>query len=498
LSQKREASYTIAANLAQQAVTAVCGFILPPLVIKTFGSGVNGMVTSIGQFIAYLSIVEAGIGGASIAALYKPLVEGDAAKRDGILSAARVFYNRSGFLFTGLSAALAALYPLAVKGQVDAGQARLLVLMLGISGTAEYFLIGKYRVLLTADHKTYVLTLIQIAGTIVNTVISVYLLKFTAVSIVTVKVIPAAVYLSRYIFIRLYVWKKYPALNLREKPDTASLEQRWDVMVHQIGALVVFNSPVIVLTLFCDLKDVSVYMVYGLVFNALNSLMGSFSTGLQAFFGKLMVDGGTKRIAAICRRYETIYFIVLGWVYSCAYVLTIPFIQIYTRNMTDAEYIRPNLAFLFVVVGAANKLRIPAGLLIDASGHFRQTKYRSLLESGINVAASIFFTLRYGFTGVLLGSICSYTYRTADIIIYSGRRFTPGTLPRTFGKIAALTTYYAGGAALLQTRLPYSGNSYREWLIYAAIFGTLLAVPAATYLVVSNRKELMRLTAHRI
>jgi O-antigen/teichoic acid export membrane protein len=96
-SLKIEAAYNIAANLGPQIVTAICGFILPPLIIRTFGSETNGMVFSIGQFVAYLSVVEAGIGGASIAALYKPLAENNATERNGILAATRHFYNRSGF-----------------------------------------------------------------------------------------------------------------------------------------------------------------------------------------------------------------------------------------------------------------------------------------------------------------------------------------------------------------------------------------------------------------
>ena len=69
VSNKKLIFLTVVSNLSLQVVTALCGFVLPPLVICTFGSSVNGMVSSISQFIAYLNVVEAGVGGASIAAL---------------------------------------------------------------------------------------------------------------------------------------------------------------------------------------------------------------------------------------------------------------------------------------------------------------------------------------------------------------------------------------------------------------------------------------------
>ena len=55
--KKTQLAYTVATNLFLQLVTALCGFILPPLIVQFFGSSVNGMVASINQFIAYLNLV---------------------------------------------------------------------------------------------------------------------------------------------------------------------------------------------------------------------------------------------------------------------------------------------------------------------------------------------------------------------------------------------------------------------------------------------------------
>ena len=73
--RKKSVLLTVSSNLFLQFVTVICGFILPPLIIVHFGSAMNGMVSSIKQFISYLNIVEAGVGGAAIVALYKPLAE---------------------------------------------------------------------------------------------------------------------------------------------------------------------------------------------------------------------------------------------------------------------------------------------------------------------------------------------------------------------------------------------------------------------------------------
>lgn len=127
-------------NVLLQVVAAVINFILPRLFMTTYGSATNGLVSSIKQFLSYLKIVEAGVGNASIVALYKPLAKGDKDQINGILSATNRFYRRSGYVFVGLVAILAICYPLLVGDEVNPRTALYMVLILGISGMWEYFL----------------------------------------------------------------------------------------------------------------------------------------------------------------------------------------------------------------------------------------------------------------------------------------------------------------------------------------------------------------------
>ncbi|MDD4776404.1 MAG: hypothetical protein PHG75_07825, partial [Syntrophomonas sp.] len=108
----------LVANLVLQLVTAVCGFILPALFIGHYGSEVNGMIGSLKQFIAYLSLVEGGVGAASVVALYSPLARQDGAAINGILSATRVFYRKSGYIFAAGLLVVAAMYPWLVRDEM--------------------------------------------------------------------------------------------------------------------------------------------------------------------------------------------------------------------------------------------------------------------------------------------------------------------------------------------------------------------------------------------
>ena len=474
--RRKEVLATVVSNLALQAVTALCGFVLPPMVVRAFGSEINGMASSIAQFIAYLNIVEAGIGAAAVAALYRPLAEGDPDGVGGILSATRLFYLRSGVAFTALVFVLSLAYPLVVGSQVDRATSGLMVLVLGITGAAEFFLIGKYRVLLTADRKTYVISLAQIVAVVLNTCVAAVLIK-AEFGILTVKLASALVYLSRYLWLSAYVRGHYGRVDFRHEPDRAAVSQSRNALVHQIAGLVVFNSPLVLITLFCSLKDASVYTMYAMVFSAVNQMLGAFSNGIQSFFGESLARDAGERTARLFGLYETLFFTALAFVYSMAFVLITPFMSVYTRALTDAEYVQPVLGLLFVLVGIANNLRNPANQVICAAGHFRQTQWRAVAEAAINIAASVTFTIWLGFRGVLLGSLCSYAYRTADMIIYAnGRILRRGSLP-SFAKVAALGIAFSVAGIVLRGFLPECG-SWGARVLIAAVCGAILFVPA--------------------
>ena len=56
-----------------QFVTIISGFIIPRIILTNFGSEVNGLVSSLNQFLNYVYLFEGGLGGAVLANLYKPL-----------------------------------------------------------------------------------------------------------------------------------------------------------------------------------------------------------------------------------------------------------------------------------------------------------------------------------------------------------------------------------------------------------------------------------------
>lgn len=474
-SRKKQLIITVFSNLILQLITAVCGFILPPLIVESFGSTVNGMVSSIAQFISYLNIVEAGIGAASIAALYLPLSKNDFEGLNGILSATKKFYNKSGYLFSFLVFLLAIVYPFFVGSQVKKLSAFLMVLVLGITGTAEFFLIGKYRVLLTADKKVYVLSLVQSFAVIVNTIVAVIAIKLGE-GILTVKLLSALVYLSRYIFLHCYVKSRYKWVRFDENPNTEAISQSKNVLVHQLAGLIVFNSPIIILTILCSLKDVSVYAVYAMIFTAVSSFLNAFANGMQSFFGESLVKDSLEKSRSFFLKYRMLFLTIAYWFYSMTFLLILPFMSIYTKNMTDTNYIQPKLAVLFVFVGILNNLRLPEIQLINAAGHFKKTQNKAIIELSLNLIFSIVCTIKYGFVGVLIGSIISGLYRDFDAIVYVSRKIIKNNVLISISTTLLLFIIY-GSIVYALSFIKLNITTYIDWTQIAVIYGIILSIP---------------------
>ncbi|MEG1151062.1 MAG: oligosaccharide flippase family protein [Erysipelotrichaceae bacterium] len=449
-----------------QIVLAISGLIVPQLLIRSFGSTSNGMVSSIQQFITYLGLVEAGVGSASIVQLYKPLLEKKFNEVNSILAATKIFYMKSGFLYMFLVLGLLFIYPMFVSNQVDSWTVTWMILIVSMSGIGDYFILGKYRVLLTADQKYYVITFIQSLGTIVNIGLTIILVNLNQ-SILVVKFFATLVYVSRIIFVYLYVRKKYPYLNMKVKPDFSKLDQKWDALIHQVAGMVVLNTDIGLLTIFrYPLTTISVYTVYNMILGIVFSFLNALLNAITPTFGTILVQENQKKSNDYFSLYEFFYFILMFTLFICIFILIMPFVSLYTNGITDVNYLRQDVAFIFIILGIMYMIRTPALTIINAAGHYKQTKNGAIIESIINIVVSLSLIGHYGIVGVLLGTVCSHCFRSTELIIYNAKHIIFNSLFLTVKRIIR-NVLISIVCIFIIFQFNFSVESYSSWTIYA-------------------------------
>lgn len=460
--------YNSLSTALYQIVVMLVGFITPRIILQYYGSELNGLVSSINQFITYFSLIEAGIAGAATFSLYKPLAENDHEGVSAIVSATKKFYNQSGMLFVGMVAAMAAIYPFFIKTEdLPILAVAILVIVLGAKGFLEFFTLAKYRVILTADQKTFVISNASSIYILIQMIIIV-VLAMLKVNIVAVYAVAILALWTRSFLLRRYVRTHYPYINYKAKPNTHALDQRWDALFLQVLGAAQTGAPVLLATIFTSLTDVSIYAVYNMVFTGINGVLSIFVNGLSAGFGDVIARKETKTLQHSIKDFEFIYYILITVVYTVTAVTLLPFIRLYTRGIHDADYIQPLLAVLFTVNGLLYNLKTPQGMLVISAGMFKETRYRSLAQALIIIVGGAALAPSLGLVGILIASCLSNLYRCIDLLIFVPRRITKLPIRITL-KRQLLSIFLCIGLSLLVSLIPFDKQGFVYWIGQAIV-----------------------------
>ena len=405
--------------LAYEIVAVICGFVLPHFILSAFGSSYNGITSSITQFLGYAALMKAGIGGVTQAALYKPLASGNVAEVSAIINATDKFLKKVAIIFSASLILFAAIYPIFVQDEFDWLFTFTLVFILGISTFAQYFFGLTYQLLLTADQRQCVISLVQIGTTLLNTIIAIVLIKLCA-SIHVVKFVSALIFSLNPFVINFYARRKY-SINKKISPNNDAIKNRWDCLGLEVANFVNTNTDMFILTLFTNVYEVSVYTVYFMVTNGIRKFINSFFNGIRAAFGNMFAKQEMEAIYRNLLLYEQITFGLTNFFYSVAGVMLLSFIQVYTKGITDVEYIRPTFALVLVIATMFSSYRIPYQSIVTVVGHFKQTRNGAFFEAAMNIAVSILLVRRFGLTGVAIGTLCAAVFRTFQYAIYMSK-----------------------------------------------------------------------------
>jgi len=408
-------------SLLFQMVTIICGFILPRLILSAYGSTVNGLVNSITQFIAVIGFLELGVGAVVQSSLYRPLAIKDYEETSKILRSAEKFFKRIALILLLYLIALVAIYPRVVKKDFDVIYTITLICAMGISSFAQYYFGIVDRLLLNADQRGYIQYNSQTITVILNTLACVILIRYKA-SIQLVKLTTSVIYIARPLFLRWYINTHYK-IDRKIQYQGEPIKQKWNGVAQHIAAVVLDGTDTIVLTLFSDLSNVSIYSVYFMVVHGVKILFTSLTTGFQALLGELLAKEEIDQLVSIYNWMEWLIHTATVFLFGCTASLIVPFVLIYTNGINDVNYNVPVFALLLTLANAMHCLRLPYNTMILASGHFRQTQNNYIIATFINIVISVFTVRLWGLVGVAIGTLFAMIYQTVWMSHYVSKYF---------------------------------------------------------------------------
>ena len=463
--RSKKALLNIVSNLILQVIIVLYGFIVPKIIIGHFGSDVNGLVTSITQFLAYITLLESGFGPVVKAALYKPIADNDQKSIANILHKTEKFFKTIAIIFLIYIFVLCFLYPLLVIKDFEWVYTISLIVIIGISTFAEYFFGMTYRLFLQAEQKTYVISAIQIITYLLAIVIIVLSVK-AGMNIHIVKLISGIVFLLRPLLQNYYVKKKYN-IKLEIADNNYDLKQKWDGLAQHIASVIHENTDVTILTIFKTLSEVSVYSVYYLVVKGIKSMIQSFTSGIDATFGDMIARNEKKNLQKKFGVYEVIYNTISVFTFTCAIILIVPFISVYTSGISDANYIRQTFGILIVISEYIWAIRLPYNSVVLAAGHFKETRTGAWIECITNIVISIILVNKFGLVGVTIGTIVAMTIRTIEFIYHTNKYILDRSIWYSI-KNLLIVIFETIIIVFISSYIPFLSNvNYINWLINA-------------------------------
>lgn len=487
--RSKKAVKNIITSLLQQIVVVISGLIVPRAIIGAFGSSVNGLVSSITQFLGYITLLEAGIGPVIKSALYKPIAQKDKIQIEKILKASQRFFRVISGIFIVYLIALCFIYPLIVSTEFETGYTVSLILIIAISTFAEYFFGMVYRLYLQAEQKTYITSTVQILTTILNAILVVVLIKFGA-NIQVVKLGSAFIFVLRPIIQNIYVKRRYN-INFKDVKEKYELKQKWDGLAQHIAYVIQNNTDVAILTIFTSTAEVSVYTVYLYVVNGVRNMVEALTGGVDASFGDMIVKGEQENLNRSFKTYELFYFTLITIIYIITIVMILPFIKIYTYGITDINYYRPTFAILIILVQLMSSIRLPYSGITQAAGHFKETRKGAWVEASVNLIISIILVSKYGMIGVVTGTLVAVIIRTIEFMYHTSKYILKRSQMENVKRVVILIV-----EMLVLVPIGFfisrfiEVNSYVSWLFLAIIVGIISLLGVVTVNGIIYRKDL--------
>lgn len=462
---------TVGTSLLSEGVALICGLILPKMILTSFGSEYNGITQSISQFISYISLMKAGIGGATGVALYKPLAENDTKEISEVLASTEKFMRKITLIFVLFIIGLSIVYPLFIVKDYGWFFTASLIFIISISTFGQYYFGFTYQTLLSADQKDYITTLLEILTTILNTIVAVILMNQHR-SLHVVKLGSSLVNLITPLFLYFYCRKKYHLMKVNPSED--KIPQKWDAAAHEVASFINNNTDVIILTLFSDMKEISVYTVYHYVIANLKKIVTKFTVGFAAAFGDMYARNEIDAMHKNLGIFELLIYSFTSVLYSVALVMMTPFILIYTDGVSDVNYVRPIFSLILILGGMFNCFRVPYRAITIAAGHYKQTRNGAILEAVINIVVSVVCVILFGLVGVAIGTLFAMAFRTLQYVIYLSKNIMYRKISYFVKHVVICFAIVVAVFLISRLYMPVFFHGWSTWIVYAVI-NTLLA-----------------------
>lgn len=405
-------------------ISAISAIITTNIIMTKLGSEINGIHQTANQFVNMFSLIEGGFVLSAVVSLYEPMRLKNQERINVIYSTVSSYLKKVAIVFAALSTIASLIYTLNIKSNVDK-LTIFLVFLLSISNSLCIIAVQlRNSVIFESTQTEYKLKTLNSVCSI-GVMISIYITStFFNTNIIVIKSIILLGTMINVFLISLKRRYAFPKIKKIDIIDKGVVKGSGDIFIQKIAATVNQSLDMVVLTGMTLAVYSSIYAIYNMLFNFGRMVIDSVSLAPFNGLGQIYSKGSKDEIKKAYKLYEFDIIFISSVIITSVAIIAIPFINIYTRNVKDANYVDSKVALLFAIVIMLNCINKPSGAMINLSGNFKLQKITTTISTIINLVLSLILAPIYNIKGVLIATLISYLVLVPANIYYNCTKVT--------------------------------------------------------------------------
>lgn len=438
----KKVEYNIIFGFGGQLIIIILGLIVPRLMITNYGSDTNGLTNTLTQIFSYIALLEAGIGQATRNALYKPISLKNKDDICDVLSASRKYYWKITKFYAMAVILMAVFAPFVLKTNLSWKTVFAVIIFEGMSGVIRFMFTENWMQLLLAEGKGYIQSNINLLTRILSYTIKI-ILAYLNINIVIIQMGYFCISLVQLIIYKIYINKNYKWLKYNLKSETkCRLKDRNAYVLTEVAWTVFSSTDMVLLSILFSTSLSSVYSVYNMIYSNLSLLLNSVYTGLLYLLGQAF-HISLEKYKIIHDEFELIFMTAIAILMSCCSILALPFVSLYTKSVTDINYIYTYLPFLFGLIQILSWDRYVSGNLSGIAGFAKIVCRISVIEALSNVILSIILSYFMGIYGITLATALALIFKLCYLTYLSNKKILNRSVWKSLSKIIVYLVVYS-------------------------------------------------------
>ena len=388
-------------------LTIVIGLIAQGIFIKILGSeylGINGLFSNI---ISMLGIVELGVGSAIIYHLYKPIVEEDIKKVKALMNFYKKCYTIIALIILTIGLMITPYLNFFIEEVTIDINISLVYILFIIEIVCSYLLSYK-RSIINANQKNYLVNFIHIGYLVILNILEIIILVLTKNYYLYLG-IKIGMRILENVGITILANKLYPYLkNNNEKLDEKTKKDIFQkvkaLFFHKVGGFIVLGTDNIIISKFIGIIEVGLYSNYYMIIDAVEKLFGQVIRVITPSVGNMLVKESAEKSFEIFKRVRFLNF----WIATFSGISLLVVMNSFITVWIGSKYLLATCVLIVLVLNYyAKSMRSCHMIFKEAAGIYYEDRYVPLLESVLNIVASLILLKYFGLAGIFMGTIIS-------------------------------------------------------------------------------------------